>query len=156
MPLSHGPDSGVLAGCWRYQRTAGCGIALSYDRTVRARRLDVHRGGRFTGRWRYDRTAARGIALSYDDSATGAPVASPAAPEAIAPTPEPVSPPRTWSPRVRVLCSCGRDFTFEGDEGICPGCGRPAAWPTLGNVEREMRSDLEELFRAHEQDADPD
>jgi hypothetical protein len=51
---------------------------------------------------------------------------------------------------VRVLCYCGELFTFEDDAGICPGCGRPAAWPTMGAVEREMRADLEELLRAHD------
>jgi hypothetical protein len=47
-------------------------------------------------------------------------------------------------------------FTFEGNAGVCPGCGRPAEWPTMGVVEREMRSDLEELLRAYEDGANPD
>jgi hypothetical protein len=51
---------------------------------------------------------------------------------------------------VRVLCYCGEVFTFEHGEGICPGCGQPAAWPTMGQTEREMRSELEALLRDHE------
>jgi hypothetical protein len=158
VPLPHGEAPGVLAGGrltgrWRYNRVAGRGIALSYDRSANVppalRGPDVHAGGRFTGRWRYNRVAGRGIALSYDESAAARP-APPAA------DPEPKSPVPTHSPVVRVLCSCGDEFTFEGEAGICPGCGRAAEWPTMGVVEREMRSDLAELLRVHERRADPD
>jgi hypothetical protein len=142
---------GRLLGRWRYDRTAGRGIALSYDpnlgRAQGGRPPDVHAGGRFAGRWRYNRFAGRGIALSYDGSASEPPPAPPA-PQA--------SPPATHSPAVRVLCYCGNLFTFDGDEGICPGCGRLAEWPTMGEIEREMRSDLDELLSAHEHGADPD
>jgi hypothetical protein len=51
---------------------------------------------------------------------------------------------------VRVLCYCGVLFTFDGDAAMCPGCGQRAEWPTMGVLEREMRSDLEELFREHQ------
>jgi hypothetical protein len=51
---------------------------------------------------------------------------------------------------VRVLCSCGEFFSFDDDAGACPRCGRLAEWPTMGVVEREMRSDLEDLLRIHE------
>jgi hypothetical protein len=158
VPLPHGQAPGALAGgClsgrWRYDRAAGRGIALSYDRSVSgspaARRLDVHAGGRLTGRWRYNGAAGRGIALSYDQNVSGTPAATPAPPEPIAPAP-------THSGVVRVLCSCGEVFTFEGDAGVCPGCGRAAEWPTMGEIEREMRSDLEELLSAHGEGADPD
>ena len=157
VPFPHGQVPGVLAGGrltgrWRYDRTAGRGIALSYERsltgTSAARRPDVHHGGRFTGRWRYVRTAGRGIALSYDRSIS-------ARSPATAADPEPIAPLATPSGRLRVLCSCGDVFTFEGDAGICPRCGRPAEWPTMGEIEREMRSDLEALLRDHES-ADPD
>ena len=109
---------------------AGNGIALSYD---------------CAGRWRYNRVAGNGIALSYDQRAT-----EPAVPERR----EPVPPTPTDAPGGRVLCSCGELFTFDGDRGICPSCGRPAEWPTMGQVEREMRSDLDDLLRAHEPGAE--
>ncbi|HWF49418.1 MAG TPA: hypothetical protein VG294_02145 [Solirubrobacteraceae bacterium] len=98
-------------------------------------------GGRLTGRWRYDRTARRGIALRYDRD-TGEAAAIPAA--AL------ISPLVSHSPMVRVLCYCGVLFTFDGDAAMCPGCGQPAEWPTMGVLERELRADLEELFREHE------
>jgi hypothetical protein len=142
-----------LAGRWRYDRTAARGIALSYERSASvpplARRPDAHAAGRFMGRWRYNHAAESGIALSYDGG-TDAPL--PAMPS----PPEPSSPPLTHSPVVRVLCYCGDLFTFDGDGGVCPGCGRPAEWPTMGKVEREMRSDLDELFRDHERGAGSD
>jgi hypothetical protein len=162
VPLPHGQAPGVLAGGrltgrWRYDRAAGRGIALCYDWGVSgplaARRLDPHASGRFAGRWRYNRAAERGIALSYDGAVSGAPEPAPALPEPVTPVPTPVPTP---AGRVRVLCSCGVLFTFENDVGVCPGCGRPAEWPTMGVVEREMRSDLEDLLRAHERETDPD
>jgi hypothetical protein len=153
-PIPGAPAGGRLSGRWRYDRTAGRGIALSYDRNPgRApggRLADVHAGGRFGGRWRYNRVTERGIALSYDGSAGGPPPAAPAAAAAQS------SPPVTHGPGVRVLCYCGSLFTFDSNEGICPGCGRQAEWPTVGEIEREMRSDLDELLNAHEQGADPD
>jgi hypothetical protein len=157
MPLSRGKAPGVLAGGrftgrWRYDRTAERGIALTYDRMRRTSAPwppDVHAGGRFRGRWRYIRAARPGIALSYDGSQSPPPAPSPA-------RPEPIALPPTHSPIVRVLCSCGELFTFEGEGGICPGCSRPAEWPTMGLLEREMRSDLEELLQIHEHGADPD
>lgn len=94
------------------------------------------------GRWRYDRTARRGIALRYDASTNPPAMTIPAPPGTI------VSP-VTHSSLARVLCSCGVLFTFDGDAASCPGCARRAEWPTMGVVEREMRSDLEELFRDH-------
>jgi hypothetical protein len=165
--LSRGKTAGVLAagrfsGRWRYDRTAGRGIALSYDRGVSgplaARLPDVHAGGRLTGRWRFNRVAGRGIALSYDRILSEALAATRVseAPAAAPAHPEPISPAATRSAMVRVLCYCGEDFTFEGGEGICPGCGQPAEWPTMGVIEREMRSDLDELLRGHEQGTDPD
>jgi hypothetical protein len=51
---------------------------------------------------------------------------------------------------VRVLCYCGALFTFDGDTARCPSCGEPAEWPTMGVLERELRADLEELFREYE------
>jgi hypothetical protein len=119
------------------------------SRTAAARLADVHDGGRLAGRWRYNRVAACGIALSYDDRVSGPPPST-------LPQPEPTSSPPTHPSVVRVLCYCGDLFTFDGDGGTCPGCGRPAEWPTMGELEREMRSDLEELLRAHEQGSDPD
>ncbi|HWF24886.1 MAG TPA: hypothetical protein VG275_05535 [Solirubrobacteraceae bacterium] len=117
--------------------------------------------GRFAGRWRYRRAAGRGIAVSYDREVTAPPPApepppapkQPPAPEA---RPEPRSPLVPHSPTVRVLCSCGDVFTFGGDASICPGCGRSAEWPTMSEVERQMRSDLEELFLGHEHGGDGD
>jgi len=156
--LPHGQAPGVsaggrLSGRWRYDRTAGRGIALSYDRSASAvlvaTRPNVYACGRLSGRWRYNGVAERGIALSYDRVLIEPPAAPP-------PRPEPVSPPVSNSTLVRVLCYCGEDFTFEGDAGICPRCGEQAEWPTMGVVEREMRSDLSELLRAHEQGSDPD
>jgi hypothetical protein len=145
------PAGGGLSGRWHYDRTAGRGIALSYDRNPgRAqggRLADVHAGGRFAGRWRYNRFTGRGIALSYGGSAGGPPPEPPV---------QPSSPPATRSPAVRVLCYCGTLFAFDGEQGICPGCGQPAEWPTMGEIEREMRSDLDELLSAYEQGADPD
>ena len=158
VPLPHGQAPGAIAGGrlggrWRYNRAAGRGIALSYDssmsRTAAARLADVHDGGRLAGRWRYNRVAACGIALSYDDRVSGPPPST-------LPQTEPTSSPPTHPSVVRVLCYCGDLFTFDGDGGTCPGCGRPAEWPTMGELEREMRSDLEELLRAHEQGSDPD
>jgi hypothetical protein len=157
VPFPHGQASAVPAGTrfsgrWRYDRTAGRGIALCYDRSVigppAARLQDVHAGGRLTGRWRYHRATGRGIALSYDRGESGPPAATPA-------RPEPRSPLVTQSPVVRVLCYCGEEFTFEGDSGSCPGCGELAEWRTMGVVEREMRSDLDELLRNPGQGADP-
>jgi hypothetical protein len=133
VPIPHGH----APGRWRYDRTVGRGIALCYDRV------------RFTGRWRYDRTVARGIALSYERSMGKPPPAPPA-------RPEPAVTAQTHSPVVRVLCSCGELFSFESDEAACPRCGRLAEWPTMSVVEREMRSDLADLLRDHEQGADPD
>ena len=159
VPLPYGQGPGTLAGGrltgrWRYDRTAGRGIALCYDRSARgaaaANSTDVHAGGRFAGRWRYNRLAGRGIALSYDRTTIEPP------PVAIPAPADSTSPPPTHSPGVRVLCSCGEVFTFEDDAGVCPNCGRPAEWPTMGEVEREMRSDLEDLLRDHEQGDDPD
>jgi hypothetical protein len=156
MPHGQAPRAladGRLSGRWRYDRTVGRGIALSYERSGAgpgaAIRPRVRVPGRFTGRWRYRRVIGRGIALSYDPS----PSKPPAAPRA---RPEPVSPVPPHSPVVRVLCSCGELFTFDSDAGACPQCGRLAEWPTMSVVEREMRSDLEALLREHEQDGDPD
>jgi hypothetical protein len=143
-----------LTGRWRYDRTAGRGIALCYDDGVSgprmARRAGAHAGECCDGRWRYNRFAGRGIALSYErvsGSAAGAPSASSPSAHAAPPPPWPV----THSPLVRVLCSCGVVFTFEDDAAACPGCGRLAEWPTTGVVEREMRSDLEELLRRQDE-----
>jgi hypothetical protein len=111
--------------------------------------------GRFAGRRRYGRAAGRGIAVSYERDVIAPPPASARAPAPEA-RPEPRSPLVTHSPMVRVLCSCGDVFTFEGDASICPGCGRPAAWPTISEVERQLRSDLEELFLDHEHGGDGD
>lgn len=145
LPRGEAPRIGAggrLTGRWRYDRTAGRGIALSYERSLSAplgyRRPQFHGGGR----WRYDRVTGRGIRLCYDRSES---VAPPAGAE-----PEPITPQAAPSSTVRVLCSCGEDFTFEGDAAPCPRCGRLAEWPTMGQVEREMRSDLEELLRGHE------
>lgn len=139
---------------------AGRGIALSYDRVaggLKARRPDVHAGGRFNGRWRFNPVAGHGIALSYDPAVSDAQAEVPVPAET---APVPAEAPRSAAARlamVRVLCSCGEVFAFDGDEvGVCPGCGRPAEWPTMGEIEREMRSDLEELLGAHEHGADPD
>lgn len=146
VPLPHGEaprvsNGGRLAGRWRYDRTAGRGIALSYDRNVNGplvARRPQFRGG---GRWRYDRVAGRGIRLCYDRTESrSAPVRA-----------EPEPPPPTSASTVRVLCTCGTDFTFDGGAAACPSCGRLAEWPTIGPVEREMRADLEELLRTHEQ-----
>jgi hypothetical protein len=141
---------GRFSGRWRYNRAAGRGVALRYDRglggALAGRAQDVHAGGRFSGRWRYDRAAGRGVALCYDRGVSRAP----------APTSAPPQAPPTLSPVVRVLCYCGDFFTFAGEGGICPSCGQPAEWPTMGQLEREMRTDLEELLRAHEEGADPD
>lgn len=104
---------------------------------------------RLTGHWRYNRAAGRGIALSYHRSVRQPPPSMP-------PVPEPKLPSATHSPVVRVLCFCGELFTFDGDAGVCPSCGQPAAWPTMSAVEREMRADLEELLRVHDQGVDPD
>jgi len=156
VPLPHGqapdvPTGGRFSGRWRYRRAAGRGIALSYERSVSGsptlRPPDVHSGGRFTGRWRYNRSVERGIALSYGD------VSAPPVP--LAEDPAPTAPATTHAGAVRVLCSCGVLFAFDGDGGVCPGCGRPAEWPTMGEIEREMRADLEAMLRAHEPGADP-
>jgi hypothetical protein len=104
---------------------------------------------RFAGRWRYDRVAGRGIALSYDRGASKPPVAPRTGPQATSPLP-------SHSPVVRVLCSCGEQFSFDDDAGACPHCGRLAEWPTTGVVEREMRADLEDLLRGQERGAGPD
>jgi hypothetical protein len=117
--------------------------------------------GRFPGRWRYRRAAGRGIAVSYDRDLAAPPPAT-APPPASAPPPDPEARPEprvplvTHSPLVRVLCSCGEVFTFDGDASICPGCGRCAEWPTMSEVERQMRSDLEELLLDQEHGGDGD
>ena len=132
-------------------------------------------GGRLTGRWRYNGLAGRGIAVSYGHGMTepAAPAPTlrgrvsppPAAHRAPAPPPHRAPPPAPVPPRaapppgsggVRVLCSCGDVFTFDGEEADCPTCGRRAGWPTMGVVEREMRSDLEELLNAHKRGDDVD
>jgi hypothetical protein len=181
VPLSHGPAralpaGGRLTGRWRYNGMAGRGIALSYDssRTLStpARRLDVHGRGRLNGHWRYNAASGRGIAVTYDPVVSEPSGATPKLPDPVSPPqPRAVPPPRTAPPRpapprpragpptyspggVRVLCSCGDVFTFDGEAAACPTCGRTAAWPTMGVVEREMRSDLEELLDAHKQGRD--
>jgi predicted Fe-S protein YdhL (DUF1289 family) len=111
--------------------------------------------GRFAGRWRYNRARDRGIAVSYDRHVTAPPPAGAPRPDPEA-RPEARSPLVTHSPLVRVLCSCGEVFIFDGDASICPGCGRSAEWPTMSEVERQMRSDLEELFQDQEQRGDGD
>lgn len=93
---------------------------------------------RLDGRWRYERRPGRGIALSYGHDASAAPAP---------PTPEPPpSPPPLDRRGTRVLCYCGTSFSFDGPSGVCPHCAQLAEWPTIGLVEREMRSDLDALL----------
>jgi hypothetical protein len=150
-PAPRFPAGGRLTGRWRYDRTAGRGIALSYERTLSgsAIRPRVRLPGGTAGRWRYDRTAGRGIALSYDRSTSNPPAPPPARER-----PEPKAPLPSHSPVIRVLCSCGELFSFESDACPCPNCGRLAEWPAMGVVEREMRMDLEGLLGAHGVDPD--
>jgi hypothetical protein len=119
-------------------------VAVPYEQAP-----GVATSGRLSGRWRYDRTAGRGVALSYERGLSRSPVSA-AGPS------RPVGPAPTHSPVVRVLCNCGGFFAFDGDGGVCPGCGRPAEWPTMGVLEREMRADLEALLRDHEDGAGRD
>jgi hypothetical protein len=161
MEQSDGPATadtadGRFGGRWRYDRRSGRGIALSYYRGAGGgSAADQHVGAR----WRFHRLAGRGIAVRYERPRPDPPVTEARPPSAPAPVPPAPPAPPALLPRaeiaehdgVRVLCFCGEFFSFDGDQGLCPNCGRCADWPTMGVVEREMRADLDELLSGHDE-----
>lgn len=108
---------------------------------------------RLDGFWRYERRPGRGIALSFGRGSSPPPWPAAPAPrsarEPAAPAPPPPAPPAHAS-GVRVLCYCGTSFHFAGQSGVCPHCAQLAEWPTMGVVEREMRSDLDSLLAPYD------
>lgn len=130
---------GRLSGRWRYERRAGRGIALCYERGTS--------GAGAAPAAPAPASPARLTPVVHSQRTEPPGRRAPgirAAPEGRTPAP------LTNSSGIRVLCYCGTDFTFDGDAGSCPGCGERAEWPTMNVVEREMRQDLEELLRETE------